>query len=420
MGNTIKTLTAGDITRKALSILHNKATFLQTINKQYDDRFAVVGAKNGGYLEIREPNEFTVRTGAIMDTQDVTETTTQLVLATQMGVDINFSSAELTLSLDDFSDRILDPAMTRLSAEVVKTVLSGYTDTAGTFHNGVYQYINQFENTTFGTKPVLADVLDCRARLQQGLAPTSDRHCMVDALAANSIITDGKSLYHAASEIERQYKEGALGRIAGIEFFESEMTPVHTNGTFSDSSPVTDLSLITNGMATIAITAAATGTTLPAGTVFTIAGVYNVNPETKVKMASLKQFVVTTAGTTVAAGATNPIVSPAIYKSTAKQNCYCASWTGSGTIVAVAAGGSGAVSTAYTNSLVYHKDAFTFVTADLEMPKGVDFASRKVVDGVSLRIVRNYDIANDKFPCRIDVLFGYKTIRPRWAVRMCS
>jgi hypothetical protein len=409
MGNTIKTLQAGDITRKALAIFHNKAAFLQTINRQYDSRFAVTGAKNGGYLEIREPNEFTVRTGAVMDTQDVTETVQELVLATQLGVDMNFSSAELTLSMDDFSDRILTPAVTRLAAEVQKTVI-----------NGVYPYVNQFENTTFGTKPVLSDVLACRAVLQQGLAPSGDRSGLVDALAANSIITDGKSLFHSASEIEKQYKEGALGRIAGIDFFESELTPVHTNGTFSDTSPVTDLSLITNGMATIAITAAATGTTLPTGTVFTIAGVYNVNPETKTKMASLKQFSVITAGTTVSGGATNPIVSPAIYKSGAKQNCYCSSWTGSGTIVAVAAGGSGAVSTAYTNSLIYHKDAFAFVTADLEMPQGVDFAARKTVDGISMRIVRQYDVVNDKFPCRIDVLFGYKCIRPRWAVRMCS
>src|SRR3972149_186800 len=122
MSNTLKTLAAGDITRKALAVLHNKLTLTKTIDKQYDDRFAVSGAKNGGSLLIREPNQFTVRDGAVMDTQDVTESTQTLTVATQKGVDINFSSAELTLSLDDFSDRILTPAMSRLAADVDSTI----------------------------------------------------------------------------------------------------------------------------------------------------------------------------------------------------------------------------------------------------------------------------------------------------------
>src|SRR3972149_11890601 len=122
MPNTIKTLSDGDIVRKALLVLHNNLIFTKSINRQYDDRFAVAGAKNGGTLLIREPNQFTVRTGAVMDTQDVTETTQTLTVATQKGVDINFSSAELTLSLDDFSDRILTPAMSRLAADIDSTI----------------------------------------------------------------------------------------------------------------------------------------------------------------------------------------------------------------------------------------------------------------------------------------------------------
>jgi len=407
MSNTIKTLTAGDITRKALSILHNKLTFIKSINRQYDSRFAVVGAKNGGYLEIREPNEFTVRTGAVMDTQDVTETTTQLVVATQKGVDVNFSSAELTLSLDDFSERILMPAMARLAAEVEKTVIYA-----------LYPYVYQFENTTFGTKPVLSDVLACRAKLQQGLAPTGDRFALVDALAANAIITDGKSLFHAASEIEKQYREGLLGRIAGIDFAESEMTPVHTNGSRDDTTPVTNIALIANGDTELVTTGIDNGATLKAGDVFTIADIYDVNPETKLPYPHLKQFSVTADKT--CDGTDTLSITPTIYKSGAKQNCYAATWSGSKALVFVAAGGSGTASKAYTNSLIYHKDAFTFVSADLEMPKGVDFAAREVYDGISLRVVRNYDITNDKFPCRIDVLFGQKAVRPQWAVRMCS
>ena len=134
MSNTIKTLSSGDITRKALALLHNELVFTKTINKQYDDRFARSGAKNGGTLLIRNPNQFTIRTGQTMDIQDVTESTQTLTVATQLGVDINFSSVELTLSLDDFADRILKPAMSRLAAEVDKTVIEA-----------CYPYVNNME-----------------------------------------------------------------------------------------------------------------------------------------------------------------------------------------------------------------------------------------------------------------------------------
>jgi hypothetical protein len=405
MSNTIKTLTAGDITREALSILHNKLTFISTINRQYDDRFARSGAKNGGYLEIREPNEFTIRTGAIMDTQDVTEATQQLVLATQLGVDVNFSSVELTLSMDDFKSRILEPAMSRLAAEVEKTTIEN-----------VYPYVWKVENTVHGTKPVLADVLSCRALLQQGLAPSSNRYALVDAIAANSIITDSHDIFNPSNEISRQYSEGLIGSVAGITFKESEMTPRHTNGSRTTAGTC-DLSALANGSDHLHLT----GTS---GEIMAKGGVYSVNQETKVSTGQLQQFSVTTAKTMTGSSVVT-YVSPIIYMTGAKQNMYCADWTAASaaTVVdeATAANSStGNASTTYTNSLVYHKDAFTFVSADLEMPKGVDFAYRAVNDGISLRIVRNYDIINDKFPCRIDVLFGSKCLRTPWAVRMLS
>ena len=284
MSNTIKTLEAGDITRKALSILHNELVFTKLIDKQYDNRFAVTGAKNGGTLLIREPNQFTIRTGAIMDTQDVTETTQTLTLATQKGVDVNFSSVELTLSLDDFAERILQPAMSRLAAEVDNTVIRGC-------YPGVYN----FENTTFGTKPVLADILALRAKMNQGLAPSGDRCIMVDSLAANGILTDTKALFNSASEISRQYEQGLLGTISGFKFYESEMTPVHTNGSRDDTTPVVDIATIADGDTTLTTTGA--DGTMVVGDVFTIADVYAVNLETKTPYPHLQQFAIRTAHT---------------------------------------------------------------------------------------------------------------------------
>jgi hypothetical protein len=386
--------------------LHNNLVFCKTINRDYDDRFARSGAKNGGTLLIRNPNEFTVRTGAVMDTQDVAEETQTLTIATQKGVDINFSSVELTLSLDDFADRILKPAMSRLAADVDATVIAA-------LYPGVYN----FENTTFGTKPVLADILASRAKLNQGLAPAGDRYAMVDSLAANSIITDSKALFHAASEVERQYSQGVLGTISGMKFHETEMTPTHTNGSRDDTTPVCNTSSgITSGSSTITTTGA--DGTMVVGDVFTIADVYAVNPETKVKYPHLQQFAILTAHTND--GTDDWEVTPTPVTSGARQNISLVSPGASKAIKNVAAGGSGTASAAYTNSLVFHKDAFTMVTADLEMPQGVDFAAREVYDGISLRVVRNFDIVNDKFPCRIDVLFGQLATRPEWACRMCS
>ena len=405
MANTVKELSAGDITRKALQILHNNMIFCKTVDRQYDSRFAVSGAKNGGTLLIREPNQFTIREGAVMDAQDVTETTQTLTLATQRGVDINFSSAELTLSLDDFSERILEPAMSRLAAEVEKIVIQGCT-----------QQVANFENTTFGTKPVLADVISARGILQQGMAPSMGRYLMTDALAANSIITDSKSLYNSASEISRQYEQGLIGSIYGFKHMESEMTYKHTNGSRDDTTPVTAISAIANGDTTFTTTGG--DGTLCVGDVYTIADVYGCNPETKVTTGALKQFVISTALTCDATDLYSTYWP--IYKSGAKQNAYAASWASSKAIVNVAAGGSGTASTAYTNSLAYQKNAFVFVTADLELPRGVDFAYRASVDNISLRLVRQYDVINDQFPCRLDVIFGYKCVKPEWAVRVCS
>ena len=410
MANTIKTLSDGDITRKALSILHNELVFCKTINKQYDSSFARSGAKNGGSLLIREPNQFTVRTGAIMDTQDVTESTQTLTVATQKGVDINFSSVELTLSMDDFSERILQPAMSRLAAEVDATVIAG-----------CYPYIYNHTHTTFGTAPVLTDVLKARTKLARGLAPRGDRYFLCDANAANSVISNSYNIFNPSSEISRQYDQGLIGQVYGFKFYESEMTPTHTNGSRGDTTPVCDTSGsgLTSGSSTIAITNCSNSATFKAGDVFTLAGVYAVNPETKTAYDHLQQFSVITA-ITATSTAVSLTVTPTPVTSGAKMNCKVVTAASNSAMVNLTAGGSGAASTSYINSLAYHKDAFTIVTADLEMPQGVDFAARKVMDGISLRLVRNYDIVNDKFPCRIDVLFGYKCLRPEWACRVSS
>jgi hypothetical protein len=407
MANTIKTLSSGDITREALAVLHNNLIFTKTLNMQYDDRFARSGAKNGGTLLIREPNQFTVRSGATIDTQDVTETTQTLTLATQRGVDVNFSSVELTLSMDDFSERILTPAMSRLAAEVDSINI-------GIGYQGIYNHVAG----TLGSPTTLADINSARSKLSKGLTPPGDRHCVLESLGMNQVISDSKALFQPSSEIARQYSRGIIGTVAGLTFHETEMIPVHTQGTNLDSDAgITDTGAMANGDTTIAITSWTSGGTLTAGQVFTVAGVYAVNPETKDVYPHLQQFVVT-ADITNTSTAVSPTVSPTIYISGPKQNVSIVTSSATAAILTETVGGSGTNGTGYLQGLAYHKDFMTFVTADLEMPMGAHFAAREVFDGISMRIWRDGDIVNDKFPTRIDVLFGQKVVRPEWACRL--
>ena len=233
----------------------------------------------------------------------------------------------------------------------------------------------------------------------------------------NSIVNASTALFHPSTEIERRFNEGLAGRMLSFQFSESELVPTHTNGTRTDSSPIcntTEGSGITSGTATV-ITTGAAGT-CTAGDIFTIAGVYAVNPETKSAYAHLQQFVITTAHTNDATDTW--AVSPTPITSGAKQNISIPVPAASQAVVFVAAGGSGTASAADRVNLAYHKDAFTMVTADLIMPDGVDFKARDVLDGISMRTIRQYDINNDRLPTRIDVLYGYKTVRPEWACRL--
>ena len=417
MANTIKTLSAGDITRKALSILHNQLVFVKTINRQYDDRFARSGAKNGGSLEIRLPNEFTVRTGATMDTQDVTELTKTFTVATQKGVDINFSSVELTLSMDDFSERILTPAMARLAADVEDTILVSGTTTQNPAYSDVW---NISAPTSMATTPAsLSAVLQAGVKLTQGIAPDDgNRHLLYDPLSTAATLTALSSVYHAGSAIEQAVNKGLMmNNIGGFKMWQSNIVPTHTNGTRTDTTPITaSLAGVANGDTTLTTTGFTSGHTLTVGDVFTVDGIYAVNQETKSPYSHLQQFTVRTAKTLDSTDVID--IYPTIYKSGPRQNVYHATWTGTPALNNLDTGGSGAASGAYVQNMAYHKDAFTFVTADLEQPKGVDFAAREVYDGISLSVVRQFDIVNRKFPLRMDVLFGAKTVRPEWATRV--
>jgi hypothetical protein len=185
-----------------------------------------------------------------------------------------------------------------------------------------------------------------------------------------------------------------------------------TTGSRTATGGTTSSAVTTEGATTIAITGAGASTTVKAGDVFTVNACFSVNPQTRESTGSLFQFVVLADVTLNASGAGNLTVAP-IYSATQALATVNSLPATSQAVIFV-----GTASTAYPQNLIYHKDAITFATADLLLPQGVDMASRQVHNGISLRVVRQYDINNDRMPCRIDVLYGYSTIRPQMAVRM--
>ena len=394
MSNTILTPTA--VTREALRVLHQKLNFVGSIKRDYDASFAKEGAKIGDSLKIRLPNQYTVRTGATLSAQDTTETSTTLQVATQKGVDLNFTSVDLTLSLDDFSSRILEPAMSVLAANIEADALSMALD--------VYQVVNNV-----GSAITLNKALTARKVLVDALAPGDARTLLLNTQDNLDLVDALKGLFQDSNEIAKQYREGKVGRTAGFgDIYENTLLASQATGTAASATTYT-----VNGATQVgaAITIQTGATTFKKGDVVTFAGCNRCHPESKADTGVLQQFVVTA---DYAGGGGNLAISPAIVTSGGRQN-VTASPTNGGAVVKV--GGASAV---YKPSLAYHKDAFAFATADLVMPGGVDFAAREVMDGVSMRIVRQYDINNDKFPARLDVLFGFKTIRPELACRILS
>lgn len=397
MPNALLTPTA--VTREALRVLHQKLNFIGSINRQYDSSFAKEGAKIGDSLKIRLPNEYVVRTGANLSTQDTTETSTTLQVATQKGVDLTFSTAEMTLSLQDFSQRIIEPAMSVLAANMEADALSMALD--------VYNNVNNIGsaisfNKVLGARKVLADSLAPSDNKRSVILNTQDNVDLVDAL---------KGLFQDSDEISEQYREGKMGRTAGFDFYENTLLGSQATGTCAASTGYTVNGAVTaNGSTSVVLATGAN--TFKKGDIITFVGCNRVHPETKADTGALQQFVVTA---DYAGGAGTISISPAIYTTTGRQNVVAA-----GIANGVAVAKVGGASALYKPSLAFHKDAFTFATADLMMPGGVDWAARENMDGISMRIVRQYAIGSDTMPCRLDVLYGYKTIRAQLAARILS
>ena len=398
MSNSI--LTIDMITRKALEILENNLVITRNVNRQYDDSFAVEGAKIGSTLRIRLPDRALVTDGAALQVQDDNEQYTTLSVASQKHIGVNFTSAELTMQLDDFAERVLKPRISQLASSVDADVANAY--------KSIYNSVG-----TPGTTPSTSLVLlQAQQKLNEGAAVMSPRYATVNPAANAGLVEGMKGLFNPTDTVSRQFKNGLMG--TGVLGFEevnmSQSIKQHTNGDWGTSITVTS-TVTTEGQATLPISFTGSSKTWNVSDVFTIAGVYAVNPQTRESTGSLQQFTVTAVETGSSTATLD--ISPALYTPDNALATVNAMPQASAVVTML-----GSAKTQYAQNLVYHRDAITFATADLLLPQGVDMASRQVHNGISLRVVRQYDINNDRLPCRIDVLYGYSAIRPQMAARI--
>ena len=402
MSNSL--LTIDMITRKALAIFENELVLTRNVNRAYDDSFAVEGAKIGSTLRIRLPDRALVTDGAALQVQDDNEQFTTLAVSNQKHIGVNFTSAELTMQLDDFADRVLKPRISQLAASVDNDVANAY--------KSIYQSVGT-PGTTPGTSAVL---LAAHQKLDEQAAPRNMRYATVNPAGNAGLVEGLKGLFNPTSTISKQFKSGMMGEgVLGYEEINMSQSIVsHTTGSRSATDTIlVNGAISTQGATTLAIDGGTGSATFAVGDVFTIANVYSVNPQTRQSTGSLQQFTVTALATASSGAWSSVSVSPAMYTSASALATINAFPADNAAVTVL-----GSASTVYPQNLVYQKDAITFATADLLLPQGVDMASRQVHNGISLRVVRQYDINNDRMPCRIDVLYGYSVIRPQAASRM--
>lgn len=409
MANTLKFIDM--VAREALAVAHEKCQFIGTTDRQYDDSFGKTGAKIGSSLRVRNPNQYTRRQGSrVMDVQDQNESTQTITVATQDGVDMRFNSAELALDTDSVNDvaaftkRYIEPAVSVMISGIEADYLAFATkatyNVAGTAGTAITNLV----------APGAA-----RAKLNQGLAPKSDRYIQMDSVTMAGLV-NGVSAYFAPNgDISKQYREGVVQRTAMADYYENERVWTLTNS--DDVTANSNAAAgVTDGGSTIKIYTDLPIAKQTVGSVFTVAGVYACHPETKAAYAYLQQFTITVADP----GTSGTTVSPTIYLTGAKKNVS----SSTGGDLATTAFNSAALtfvgnaSASYAQSLMYHKDAFQFITADLPLMDDAHKCARRVQEGLSLRVWQASDIRNDEMLMRIDMLYGMAALRPAWASRM--
>lgn len=412
-------MTISKITNEALMVLENELTFTGEVDRNYDDQFAVVGAKIGATVNVRRPGRFIGTIGPNLNVEDFNETSVPVTLDTQFHVDTQFTTQDLALSLDMFSDRVLKPAVAAIANKID--------------YSGLTMAKNKTANIvgTAGVPPTsLLTYLTAGAFLDAEGAPRDGRRsCLVEPFTSATIVDSLKGLFMPAKQISDQYEKGLMGvDSAGMKWKMDQNVNAQTFGAWTTTAGTLTANTTSIGISsgwasssTITLTNS-TGITLNAGDVITIGNVFAVNPQNRQAYGSnrLRNFVVNTT-VTGTAGTISVSVSPAIITAGQFQNVSIPTTSATATVTPFSIGTS-ATGTVSPQNIVMHRNAFTLAMADLEMPDGVHFAGRASDKelGLSIRVVRQYTINNDSIPTRLDVLYGWAPLYPELACRVAA
>ena len=402
-------LTITMITREALMVLENETVFTKAVNREYSGKFAEEGAKIGTVLNVRKPPRYIGRTGQGLSLEDAIETSIPVALTTQFGVDIAFTTQDLKLSIDDFRERFLEPAYATVANKID--------------YDGLQLFKQVFNEVgTPGTVPnALLTYLNAGVALDLQAAPRDRSRTLVLGPQMQATIVDAlKGLFQSSEKISEQYDKGMMGLGAGFKWTMDQNVPIFTTGT-QGGTPVLTATVGQTGSSIATTGWTASTLVLNQGDIVQFAGCYSVNPQNRQSTGVLANWVVT-ANVTSGSGAgaaSIPIAGPGglgIVTSGPFQNAS-ASPTASGAVTV-----NGATAVTSPRGLGFHKNAFTFVSADLPPVGGVDMCGRASLPqiGLSTRMIRAYDINTDRLPTRTDVLYGWAVLYPELAVRIAS
>lgn len=407
MANT--TLTASIIAKAAVGILENELTMASAVYRGYEDEFdkKVNGYNVGDTITIRKPTDFTVRNTITASPQDVTEGKLTLQINQVAGVDFKFTSQQLTLNIADLSERVIQPAMVQVANAIDLAVMSLYKD------------IPQWVGTPGTPIQSFAGFAKGAQNLDDRSVPTGSRKAVL-APADYWALAGSQTALFSQQINNKAYRQGQIGEVGGIDTMMSQNAPTFITGpmggtpvvnganqnTTYDTTGVNTQSLITNGWT------AAAAARVVVGDVFTIAGVFDVNPVTKAPLPFLKQFVVKANGSSDGSGNLTMTIAPQIITTGAFQNVTAAP-ANSAALTFV-----GTANTAYRNSLFFDKNAFALCMVPMVKPPGAVDCSRVSKNGISVRVIPYYDGTNDVSNWRLDCIFGTKTVDQRLAVRV--
>lgn len=405
MANALITPTI--IAREALAQLDNNLVVAKTVYRDYDREFRKVGDT----VNVRRPVQFSVTDGAVATVQDVEEANFPLQMNSQKHVAWKFSSKDLTLTIEEYSERYIKPAMIQLANKVDTDLLA------------LFSSVNNWAGTPGQAINSFADFAKGPERLDEIAVPSDMRYGVLSPADYWALVGSQTTLNSSDRLIESAYERARLGVVGGVELLMAQNVRTLTAGTRAATGATvvnggtqgsTYANVKTTMTQTFNVDGLTAGHTIAAGEVFTINNVFEVNPVTKETLPILKNFVVTTAATANGSGEVALTIYPAIITSGPYQ-----------TVNSVPADGAqvvwfGTASTGYRQNMVYHKNAFALVTAPLYLPDGAAFKAQASdpANGMSVTIVKDFDFVNYEERIRLDILYGTKAIDPRLATRL--